>query len=99
MPAASVERLKQRAAATGSAALPELGAPLPPERQRRMLALGRKANRGALAAAERAEYEALIRESDRQAARDALAALATREPARAAALGAEAEGLLGRPAE
>jgi excisionase family DNA binding protein len=95
VPAASVERLKQRAAATGSEALQELGAPLPPQPRRRMLTLGRKANRGTLTAAERAEYESLIREADRRAARDALAALATREPARAAELGAEAEGQLG----
>jgi excisionase family DNA binding protein len=99
VPAASVERLKQRAAATGTEALPELGTALPSEGQRRMLALGRKANRGALSAAERAEYEALIRTADRRAARDALAALAAREPAHAAALGAEADGLLGRAAE
>jgi len=97
VPAASVERLKQRAAATGAEALPALGAPLPPEGRRRMLVLGRKANRGALTAAERGEYEALIREADRRAARDALAALATRQSARAAAPGAA--GLLGRPAE
>jgi hypothetical protein len=43
-------------------ALPALGAPLPREGRRRTLALGRKANRGALTAAERAEYIAGISE-------------------------------------
>jgi hypothetical protein len=60
------------------------------------LTLGRKADRGTLTAAERGEYEALIREADRRAAR---AARATWEPARAAALGAEAEAQLGGAAE
>ena len=71
---------------------------LPAPQQRRMLTLGRKANRGVLTAAERSEYEAFIREVERRSARAALDALAThaeRSPERAATLARDAAAHLG----
>ena len=79
VPERSVERLR-RAASTlsGDAPLEDLGASLAHDKQRRMLALGRKANRGALTAAEKAEYGDLIGEAARRSARAALAAVTAR---------------------
>src|SRR6266542_3123298 len=74
---------------------PEQVEQLPAAQQRRMLTLGRKADRGTLTAAERSEYEALIRDAERHSARAALASLAERSPERAAALAAEATTHLG----
>lgn len=93
VPAESVKRLKQAAAAVRNPdeSVEELGAPLPRQQQRRMLRLGRKAERGTLNESERAEYEALIRDADRRSARAALAAVATRAPEQAATLRAATE--------
>jgi excisionase family DNA binding protein len=90
VPAESIEHLKQAApviAERDSADV--LGAPLPRAQQRRMLALGRRANDGSLTSAERAEYEALISEAEQRSARAALAAVAASSPQKAATLRAE----------
>lgn len=76
VPAESVESLKTHVRI--SDAREELDAPLPREHQRRMLTLGRKANRGTLTAEERAEYQSLIRLSEERASRLASAAAASR---------------------
>jgi hypothetical protein len=54
-----------------------------------MLQLGRKANRGTLAAPEEAEYRSLMEAAERRSAKAALAAVASRDPPRAAALAAD----------
>ncbi len=79
VPADSVERLAAAAPSLpGESSLDDLGAPLAQEKQRRMLELGRKANRGRLTAVEEAEYRRLIEEAEQRSARAALAALAGR---------------------
>jgi excisionase family DNA binding protein len=79
VPADSVERLVASAPSLpGEGPLEDLGAPLPRDKQHRMLELGRKADRGRLTAAEEAEYRRLIDEAEQRSARAALAALASR---------------------
>jgi excisionase family DNA binding protein len=92
IPAQSVERLKQAAPRLRgrSGSLEELGTPLPSQHQRRMLALGRKANRGTLTEAEEREYRELIAAAEARSARAAIAAIASRTPDWAFTLDAEA---------
>ena len=98
VPAVSVERLKQRAAATGAEVLQELGAPLPADR-RRPADPGTEGELGDAHRGRAREYEALIRETDRRAARDGPGRAGDAGAGARGGAGAETEGLLDRPAE
>ncbi len=88
IPAQSVEQLKHAAPRLRgpSESLEALGEPLPLEHRRRMLALGRKADRGTLTEAEEREYRRLIAAAEARSAQSAVAAIASRAPERALTL-------------